>query len=475
MEVENAKAGFDGAFPSDTQTAFLLVEQEREHVLFGGAAGGGKSSALLAGGLQYVDLPGYAAVLFRRKFVDLERPDGLIPRSHQWLSNTDAHWSGDTRTWRFPSGSTLGFGYLDHLGDEERWQGAAAHYWGFDEAGQFAPSQLQYLTTRARRLKGAEYKHPIRFRYSANPGGEAHQWLHLNFIVEGAARGNLFIPSLAKDNPGLDLEDYLQRLEKLSDPVLKAQLLHGDWSAIDRSNAIVPEFTPEVKARVVREDPRPARYQPYTVQDVGSRDLFVALFSYLDFVSARIHVLDELVLRDPSTDEIGEGITKKYRELYGTDRGALDPDEVSDVDHRLARDLRKFDWKNAQGKPLRLTFRATAKDDALAARNAARAMVGQERVIISPRCKVLIATLEGATWNDKRTDYARTEELGHADAWDTLVYLCRNVRFDANPFPVVAVVPGTPYQDIHGIAPARPVTRNLRALQGAFRNPFLPK
>jgi len=33
-------------------------------VLFGGSAGGGKSDALLMAALQYVDVPGYAAILF---------------------------------------------------------------------------------------------------------------------------------------------------------------------------------------------------------------------------------------------------------------------------------------------------------------------------------------------------------------------------------------------------------------------------
>jgi len=52
-------------------------------VLYGGAAGGGKSDALLMGALQFVDVPGYAAILFRRTFSDLALPDALIPRSHE--------------------------------------------------------------------------------------------------------------------------------------------------------------------------------------------------------------------------------------------------------------------------------------------------------------------------------------------------------------------------------------------------------
>src|SRR6056300_930059 len=55
--------------PSITQKVFLKsVGQE---VMFGGAAGGGKSSALIMAALQYVDVPGYSAILFRRTYDDV--------------------------------------------------------------------------------------------------------------------------------------------------------------------------------------------------------------------------------------------------------------------------------------------------------------------------------------------------------------------------------------------------------------------
>ena len=58
--------------PSLTQKVFLRTYAQEG--LFGGAAGGGKSSALLMAALQYVDVPNYSAIIFRRTYADLALP-----------------------------------------------------------------------------------------------------------------------------------------------------------------------------------------------------------------------------------------------------------------------------------------------------------------------------------------------------------------------------------------------------------------
>ena len=71
--------------PSLTQKVFL--KSETTEVLFGGAAGGGKSSALLMAALQYVDIPNYSAILFRRTYADLALPGALMDRFREWVSD----------------------------------------------------------------------------------------------------------------------------------------------------------------------------------------------------------------------------------------------------------------------------------------------------------------------------------------------------------------------------------------------------
>src|SRR5262245_31659794 len=59
--------------PHPKQALFLLHDDWRE-VLYGGAGGGGKTDALLMGALQFVETPGYAALILMRSYADLMLP-----------------------------------------------------------------------------------------------------------------------------------------------------------------------------------------------------------------------------------------------------------------------------------------------------------------------------------------------------------------------------------------------------------------
>lgn len=216
--------------PHPTQQYFLLRNDVRE-VLFGGAAGGGKSDALLMAALQYVDVPGYSAILLRRKFTDLSQPGALIPRSHEWLAKTDAKYNVQLHEYKFPTGSipaTLKYGYIDSVNDVYQFQGAEFQFVGLDELTQFEQFPFDYMKSRLRRLKN--FPVPLRMRASANPGGIGHEWVKAHFMDNAAQTGALFVPSRLEDNPSLDREEYEKSLAAIADPVLRAQLRHGDWT-----------------------------------------------------------------------------------------------------------------------------------------------------------------------------------------------------------------------------------------------------
>lgn len=258
--------------PSPRQEAFLRLDAEE--ALYGGAAGGGKSDALLMAALQYVDVPGYSAGIFRLTEVDLVKPDAILARAHEWLKDTPAKWDDDLNGYRFPSGATIHFGYARTRKEvEQRYQGVTFQFIGIDELGQWTEAAYTYLFSRLRRLKGSGV--PIRMRANANPGGVGAEWVRKRFAEFGkhpatgmtvreyisrrksadpvpelpifvsppstqavavaeelgrVAQGAYFVPAYASDNPGLDVTEYRSALARL-DAATRAQLEHGDFWA----------------------------------------------------------------------------------------------------------------------------------------------------------------------------------------------------------------------------------------------------
>ena len=209
--------------PHPKQAVFLSLP-DRE-AFFGGAAGGGKSDALLMAALQYAHKPGYAALILRRTYADLVKPKALMDRAQEWLQGTDARPVDGGKSWRFPSGARLDFGYCATDADVYQYQSAEYQFVGFDELTQFSDWQYRYIGfSRVRRLEGVNV--PLRTRGASNPGGMGHEWVRARF-VDGE---RTFIASSVRDNPSLDADEYEESLVQL-DPVTRAQLLNGDWTA----------------------------------------------------------------------------------------------------------------------------------------------------------------------------------------------------------------------------------------------------
>jgi hypothetical protein len=238
--------------PSPKQAAFL--SWAGREVLFGGAGGGGKSIALLMAALQFADVPGYNAIIYRRSLTDLELPDGLVDVSRDWLDDTDAVWNGNKRRWTFPSGAIIQFAYMATLGSERRYKSMQAQFIAFDELTEFPwQEQYSYLFSRLRRgvsdraqakrvygsapdgLTLAEV--PLRVRSATNPGGPGASWVYDRFVDPDNVNRRPFIRSFLSDNPGIDADEYRKALAQLPE-VERRRLEDGDWTAAEIPGAL---------------------------------------------------------------------------------------------------------------------------------------------------------------------------------------------------------------------------------------------
>lgn len=227
--------------PFPKQQVFL--DLNCTEALYGGAAGSAKSDALLMAALQYVDVPGYSAILFRRTFTDLALPDAIMARAQEWLAGSRAKWHDRDKYFAFPSGARLSFGYLDADRDHLRYQSAAFQFVGFDEISQFEEAPVRFMFSRLRRPKNAAAelsKVPLRLRGATNPGDIGHDWLVARYSIpeepgdgviwskDPKGRPIAFVPARLEDNPYIDQEAYEEMLEKL-DPITYSQLREGKW------------------------------------------------------------------------------------------------------------------------------------------------------------------------------------------------------------------------------------------------------
>ena len=263
--------------PFPKQLGFLMLPHME--AIYGGQAGGGKSDVLLAIALQFVHIPGYAAIIFRKTLTDLKQPSALIDRSFKWLSDTDAKWQGDEHCWYFPTfnpdgrpghPARLQFGYIGESNAYTRYQSAEYQTVLFDEVTQHEESNYTYMFSRLRKLvcpkhrlddKGSPiYKEdcawcqlykslPLRVRGATNPGGIGHDWVRKRFQIEpqdgrdpytipeddttvvwvGKNPDRPFLQASYRDNPYIDQEAYSKALDELP-PVERARLKYGNWA-----------------------------------------------------------------------------------------------------------------------------------------------------------------------------------------------------------------------------------------------------
>lgn len=218
--------------PNPKQIQFF--EAQAKHIAYGGARGGGKSWAgrrkLVMLSMRY---EGLRLLLLRRTMPEL-RKNHILPLQHELAGY--AEYRKDERCFVFPNGSRLELGYCDNEGDLLQYQGAEYDVILFEEATNFHPDWITFISTSLRTTR-KDFR--PRIYYTCNPGGIGHQYIKRLFIDRNFSDGEnpldyVFIPAKVYDNKVLMDADpeYIKMLEALPPHKRKAHL-DGDWNVYE--------------------------------------------------------------------------------------------------------------------------------------------------------------------------------------------------------------------------------------------------
>lgn len=392
LEAAHAPANFCPQQPTPRQAEFLA--RTDLEALFGGSAGGGKSSSLLIAALQYVNVPGYSALILRRTFTDLSLPGSIMDRAREWLTNTSATWNDRDKRWTFPSGATLQFGYCDTDRDRFRYQGTEVQFLAIDEATQWPEGWYRYLLSRLRRREGLDV--PLRARLASNPGGIGHHWVRRRFVDPATAVG-AYVPARLDDNPHLDREAYRRSLELL-DATTRAQLLDGTWVA-DGSGLVYPYDPTRADVASVPELTRHVLGIDYGVTDATA---FVVVGWRANDPTVYVVHAEKAEKAIPSeAAQRARDLAARYRvdRIVG-DEGGLGKGFAEEARRRFGVPIQPAEKTNKRGYQALL----------------AGALERGEVRLLMPQCRALAAEWAELPWNDTRTHEAEGFENHAADA-----------------------------------------------------------
>lgn len=340
-------------------------------------------------------------------------------------------WLKTEGLFRFPNGTRLELIGLDINPDGARGTGVDRVF--LDEAAYF--NNLEYLLQSVLYPQMLGRPHARIICASTPPISPSHYWSS-ELVVECISYGAHDRRTLedADQYTVEEIEFFIQKAGGRKSTTCRREYFAEHVT--DETMAIVPEFR-EVEADIVVAKTPPYWRDCYTSMDPGWKDLSAVLFGYWNFTEHCLYIEDEIAASRMTSAAVAEAIKRKELVLWdGVPRKAGDGFgvttqpylRVSDNDPRLLYDL---------AHEHKLAFVATQKDNLDQQINALRVAIADKRILIHPRCKMLVMHLKNGVWkNEARKVFAREgDDLGHYDLIAALMYMWRNVRRSKNPQP----------------------------------------
>lgn len=332
-------------------------------------------------------------------------PPGLIEPK-----KADNAWLVGENSWIFLGG-------FDSQRDSQR--GGEASLIVADEAGLTNEFQYRYMIRSVLKPQLLTTKGHM-LHMSTPPPNLDHPFLtDTLMLAEAEGRSHTFT---IHDNPMLDEEQKAEAIKDCGgEDTEEYQREYLCRRVKSQTRSVIPEFGDHNV--VIFEKPEYARWI-ISLDNGGVRDLTCVVLGFYDFKRAKKCIWDELKFDiNTSTEDIAMGIAKMLAE-----HEVYPQDWYGDASGQTLIDLNSIHKMN---------FLLPNKDDVDASINAVRMVCKSGKLEIHPRCDHTIRTLNYGLWNEKRTDFLRTQTLGHNDAIMAVCYLNRMMDTTENPYPEV--------------------------------------
>jgi hypothetical protein len=263
-----------------------------------------------------------------------------------------------------------------------------------------------------------------------------------NEFIEEAEINKLFTKKTIYDNTMLSADQIANIISKFKGGVTNSQFRREYLceQVKDETMSVLPEVDDDLLAEICKVHPIPPYCHRYVSMDIGFKDLTIVLFGFYDFRDDKIVIQRELVRNGK---EIHLPVfTKDIQDLEAglwmnnlTNEFQKPESRVSDINPFVIQEISIYSKKHDSTHPV--DFGMAVKHDKLANLNKMRVMLAAKKVIIDPSCETLARHLKHCKWKDKsnKDEFARSQDDGHYDGVDALLYFIRAINFNKNPYP----------------------------------------
>lgn len=292
---------------------------------------------------------------------------------------------------------------------------------------------------------------------SDSPGHES------NAVAEAHLANGRYEHETLYDNPRADPEavirDLMKKRNQTREEVLESTSFRREYlgeRVVEERRAAVPRWAKKqgpvkTKHELVVELPTPEHVDFYVSLDPGkTNDPHAGLIAWWSFEQQLLYFTHELEMPSAmnTAREVGIELKRLEGDAFGADAWngtLLGAEEWQQMFRELPEYLRRAVSKDAPRQPylrvgdpsdetmlkelmnVGIAMLPSQVHDKHLAVDDFNDMVGLGRVKVHPRCKRLREQLATGIWNEKRTEWERTEK-DHCDLLDCAIYINRNVN-----------------------------------------------